>query len=81
MRTKDKYAPRTIDLDIILFDGRLLDPSLWLQAHRAVPVADLLPNYHSETGETLREAAARLKLSTDVRPRPDVTIPSHISTS
>ena len=79
VRTADKNAPRTIDLDIILFDGRLLDPSLWLHAHRAVPVAELMPNYRSETGETLSQAASRLAHSTDIRMRADVTIASQIS--
>ena len=44
-RTADKNAPRTIDLDIILFDDQLFEPQLWQFAHVAVPVAELLPDY------------------------------------
>ncbi|VAW37886.1 2-amino-4-hydroxy-6-hydroxymethyldihydropteridinepyrophosphokinase [hydrothermal vent metagenome] len=74
LRQPDKNAPRTIDLDIVLFndavceydggDGRLRpipDPDLLKFAHVAVPTADLLPNFpHPETGEPLREIAKRL---------------------
>ncbi len=74
VRTADKNAPRTIDLDIILFDGRLLDPSLWVHAHRAVPVSELLPQYRSETGETLQQAAKRLSQTTFIRLRDDLQL-------
>ncbi|MCU0522157.1 MAG: 2-amino-4-hydroxy-6-hydroxymethyldihydropteridine diphosphokinase [Anaerolineae bacterium] len=68
-RTADKNAPRTIDLDIALFNYAVLDigvrhipdPELVTRAHIAVPLADLAPYYvHPETGETLEEIAARL---------------------
>ncbi len=69
VRTSDKNAPRTIDLDIALFNYDVFemglrhvpDPDLQRYAHVAVPVADLAPYYvHPETGETLAEIAARL---------------------
>ena len=28
VRTRDKYLPRTIDLDIIIFDSEVVDPNL-----------------------------------------------------
>lgn len=40
----DKNAPRTIDLDIILFNEVLLDEDLWKFGHIALPVAELLPD-------------------------------------
>lgn len=72
-RTADKYAPRTIDLDIVLYDdvagdyipadGRprhIPDPDLLRYPHSAVPLAELLPAVeHPETGEPLRVIAAR----------------------
>jgi 2-amino-4-hydroxy-6-hydroxymethyldihydropteridine diphosphokinase len=60
VRTADKNAARPIDLDIIVFDGVTLDRTLWEHAHRAVPVADLLPELRSSRGETLQQAAQRL---------------------
>jgi 2-amino-4-hydroxy-6-hydroxymethyldihydropteridine diphosphokinase len=74
VRSADKNAPRSIDLDIIAFDGKLLDATVWQYAYRAVPVAELLPFYLSETGETLHDAALRLKRATHLRVRPDVLI-------
>ncbi len=72
VRTEDKNAARPIDLDIILFDQELMDPLLWQHAHRAVPVSELLPDYPSESGETLQEAAHRLSKSTTIQLRKDV---------
>ena len=73
VRTADKNAPRTIDIDIILVDEQLLEPALWTQAHIAVPVAELLPGYaNKETGETLESAAWRLARQTAIHPRPGI---------
>lgn len=73
-RTADKFAPRTIDLDIVLYDDeafdyipadgrprRIPDPDLLRYAHSAVPIAELLPGaIHPATGETFRTIAARI---------------------
>ena len=48
VRTEDKNASRTIDIDIILFDGKVIDPDLWQHVHRAVPVAELFPDIQSD---------------------------------
>lgn len=61
VRTADPNAPRTIDLDIIIFDGKLIEPSLWDYAHICVPVAELLPNFKNPlTGEILGSLAEKL---------------------
>jgi 2-amino-4-hydroxy-6-hydroxymethyldihydropteridine diphosphokinase len=75
VRTFNKYAPRTIDLDIVIFDGRLLESKLWTHAFVAMPVSELAPDFtHPETGENLRDAAARLASQTHIRIRPDVAL-------
>ncbi|OGO28363.1 MAG: 2-amino-4-hydroxy-6-hydroxymethyldihydropteridine diphosphokinase [Chloroflexi bacterium RBG_16_54_11] len=74
VRTADKNAPRPIDIDIILLNGKLLDSDLWLHAHRAVPVGELFPDYLSEAGEPLKDVARRLARSTPICLRPDVSI-------
>lgn len=43
-RTKDKNAPRTIDLDIIIFDDILLDQTIWSRVYIAIPLAELQPD-------------------------------------
>jgi 2-amino-4-hydroxy-6-hydroxymethyldihydropteridine diphosphokinase len=42
-RFPDKNAPRTIDIDIIIFDGEVIDNGLWNKFFITVPLADLLP--------------------------------------
>jgi 2-amino-4-hydroxy-6-hydroxymethyldihydropteridine diphosphokinase len=74
VRTADKNASRQIDIDIILFDGALLDPTLWQYAHRAVPVSELFPDYASEAGVALKDVARRLAQSTPLQIRKDVSI-------
>ncbi|HEY1409843.1 MAG TPA: 2-amino-4-hydroxy-6-hydroxymethyldihydropteridine diphosphokinase [Promineifilum sp.] len=86
VRTTDKYSPRTIDLDIVLYgdetrdytprDGRtrhIPDPDLLKFAHVALPVAELLPRtLHPETGESMTKIAARLRRK--AKSRQDATI-------
>jgi len=75
VRGADKFAPRPIDLDIILHGGRLLEPDLWRYAHLAVPLADLIPGYtHPVSGETLAQAAARLLPAAGFRLRAEVSL-------
>lgn len=74
VRTRDKNSPRTIDLDILLFDQQLLELNLWQSAYRAVPMAEVLPDYKSETGEFLKDAALRLAQTTSIWVRKDISI-------
>lgn len=69
VRVADKNAPRTIDLDIALFNHavqdagsrRIPDPDILKYPHVAVPLADLAPYYiHPETGQALAEIAEAL---------------------
>lgn len=70
----NKNAPRTIDLDISLWDDAAFDygekpwhvpePDILRFAHVAVPLAELAPDYvHPETGQTLAQIAAGLDSS------------------
>jgi 7,8-dihydro-6-hydroxymethylpterin-pyrophosphokinase len=75
VRTDDKNASRTIDIDIILFDGTLMDPDLWNHVHLALPVSELFPDYSSETGERLKDIARDLARSTPIQLRKDISVP------
>jgi len=64
VRSADKYAPRPIDLDIVLYDrfvgdiegSSVPDPELLCFAHIAVPCAEIAPHWvHPLTGKTLYE--------------------------
>ena len=74
----NKNAPRTIDVDISLWDHGVLDygakpwhipePDIIRFAHVAVPLAEIAPDYvHPETGQTLTQIAAALDSSSMVR--------------
>jgi 2-amino-4-hydroxy-6-hydroxymethyldihydropteridine diphosphokinase len=82
VRTEDKNAPRTIDLDIALFGDQVLDlgprhipdPDVLSYPHIVVPLADLAPTVrHPEDGRTLQEIAQSLPASGLVF-RPDVVL-------
>ncbi len=83
IRTADRYGPRSIDLDIVLFDSEVIqtplqvipDPEIALRPHLAVPLAELAPDHvHPETGETMREIAASLTGQGGISPRPDLDL-------
>src|SRR5262249_27642859 len=44
-RSSDKFAPRTIDIDIVLFDDVLTHAAFWKLAYMVVPLAELYPEY------------------------------------
>jgi 2-amino-4-hydroxy-6-hydroxymethyldihydropteridine diphosphokinase len=86
-RVRDPHnpnAPRTIDLDLALFDDAVLnighrripDPDILARPFLAVPLADLDPEFiHPETGEPLAAIAERTrKTGPALRARPDVNL-------
>jgi 2-amino-4-hydroxy-6-hydroxymethyldihydropteridine diphosphokinase len=66
VRTDDKNAPRTIDIDIIIYDTMLQDNTLFTYAHLAVPVAQILPSFVNERGESLQHRAFALQHSSAI---------------
>lgn len=81
VRTEDKYAARTIDLDLCLFDKLIIhspefelpDPGIFERAHLALPLADLDPGFkHPITDEALSEIANRIRPEAELTPRDDI---------
>lgn len=74
VRLHEKFIPRTIDLDILVFDGQVIDEEIWEQAHWAVPLAELLPSLARQPdGTLLKQVAQQLKESTPAMyPRAEV---------
>ena len=71
VRTDDKYAPRPMDLDIIVYNGIVIDANLWVRAYVALPVAELAPELrHPITGEKISKYAKRLQKDTFAVVRP-----------
>ena len=61
LRTEDKNAPRTIDLDIIIYDDIILDPNIWTRTHIALPMLEIAPNLtHPDSKKGLDEIASAL---------------------
>ena len=82
VRTQNKYAPRTLDLDLCILGNQVIegpeltlpDPELLNRAHLAVPMAELAPSFpHPTTGETLQSIADRLRPEASLKPRPELT--------
>lgn len=74
-RSADKYAPRTIDIDIVLFDGQLCDDKFWKQAFVVAPLAEIYPEYRdTTTQEKIIETATRLRQKVWMKIRPDVLV-------
>lgn len=83
IRQADKNAPRTIDIDLVLFNrqifkmghNRIPDPDIVERSFLAIPLAEIDPDYeHPETGQTLSAIAARFsKDRTEMVLRRDVS--------
>jgi dihydroneopterin aldolase/2-amino-4-hydroxy-6-hydroxymethyldihydropteridine diphosphokinase len=68
-RTADKYAPRTIDLDLILYDDLVVtadgltlpDPQIRERPFLAIPLCEVAPDLVlPDSGEPIRQVAAAL---------------------
>ena len=73
VRSENKYAPRTIDIDIILFDDQLYRDKFWEDAFVVIPLAEIYPEYRNLlTGQQITETAARLRQKVWMEARPEV---------
>jgi 2-amino-4-hydroxy-6-hydroxymethyldihydropteridine diphosphokinase len=82
LRSADKFAPRTIDIDLALYDdlagefsGRTLPhPDILQRAYAALPLAEISPEkLHPINGEPLKAIAGRLR-SAAIRRREGVSL-------
>ena len=62
VRYADKNAPRTIDLDIALFDDQPLNVDFWSYPFVVVPLAELIPKFsHPVSGEKLSRVSEQVQ--------------------
>jgi len=83
VRTEDKFAPRPIDIDIMLFNDQVLDvdnrhipdPEVLERPFVAIPLAEIAPDYrHPKTGQTLRDIAQGFTVTeAEMRLRPNLS--------
>ncbi|MDQ3006181.1 MAG: 2-amino-4-hydroxy-6-hydroxymethyldihydropteridine diphosphokinase [Chloroflexota bacterium] len=72
-RSEDKYIPRTMDIDIVLFDDQLQKDSFWNDAFVVIPLAEIYPEYqHPLTRESLTEISTQLREKVWMEARPEV---------
>jgi 2-amino-4-hydroxy-6-hydroxymethyldihydropteridine diphosphokinase len=72
-RSENKFAPRTIDIDIVLFDETPYNVDYWEFAFVIVPLAEIYPDYQNPlTQESITETATRLRQQVWVETRRDV---------
>ncbi len=83
VRSADKCAPRTIDLDLCLYGDVVLnteeltlpDPDIPVRAHLAIPFAEIARGFpYPGTGEPLGVLAERLRPSARLAVRPDIVL-------
>jgi 2-amino-4-hydroxy-6-hydroxymethyldihydropteridine diphosphokinase len=61
-RNENKFAPRTIDIDIVLFDDQPYNDKFWRYAFVIVPLAEIYPEYQNPlTQENIVQTATRLR--------------------
>ena len=61
VRSVNKNAPRTMDLDVVLFNSIVIDEKMWEQYFIALPLSELFPQMvEVKSGKSLREIAREL---------------------
>jgi 2-amino-4-hydroxy-6-hydroxymethyldihydropteridine diphosphokinase len=75
VRTQDKNADRTIDLDVLIYLSECLDDDLWEQAHIIIPAAEILPLYSNMiTGDSLSSLSEQFKRKVNFILRDDLQL-------
>ena len=73
VRSEDKYIPRTIDIDIILFDDQLQKDSFWNDAFVVIPLAEIYPEYQNPiTRQSITEISTLVREKVWMKARPEV---------
>jgi len=72
-RSENRYAPRTIDIDIVLFDEKPYNNKFWNYAFVIIPLAEIYPEYQNPiTHENITKTATRLCNQVWMETRPEV---------
>lgn len=61
-RTENRFAPRPMDIDIVVFDAFSCDDKYWDQAFVVIPLAEIDPDFQNPVRrETISDTATRLR--------------------
>jgi 2-amino-4-hydroxy-6-hydroxymethyldihydropteridine diphosphokinase len=73
VRNKNKFAPRTIDIDIVLFDEKPYNENFWKYAFVIIPLAEIYPDYRNPiVHEPIMNIATRLRQKVWMEARPGI---------
>jgi 2-amino-4-hydroxy-6-hydroxymethyldihydropteridine diphosphokinase len=73
VRSPDKNAPRTIDIDIIMVDGKPFNIDRWNNPFVVVPMSELAPELeHPIDHKKLAQVAERMSSQTWIKMRPEI---------
>jgi 2-amino-4-hydroxy-6-hydroxymethyldihydropteridine diphosphokinase len=74
VRTSDKNAPRTIDLDILIWNDQVIDSEIVNHPHLSVPVAEIYPGFKPYGGtKTIQEIASELNANMTLVNCPEIS--------
>ena len=72
-RSENRFAPRTIDIDIVIFDDKSCDDKYWEQAFVVIPLAEIYPTFQNPIShEPISETATRLRKNIWMEAHPDI---------
>jgi 2-amino-4-hydroxy-6-hydroxymethyldihydropteridine diphosphokinase len=79
VRTSDKNAPRTIDLDLLIVDNTVKEDRLWSLAYIVAPLSELEPCMKDpDSGDTIKDISSRLVQTCLCRIRKDLDWILHV---
>jgi 2-amino-4-hydroxy-6-hydroxymethyldihydropteridine diphosphokinase len=77
VRSENKNAPRTIDIDIVMADGDPVNLEFWNYAFIVVPMADIAPKLlHPITHKKMSTASRLLRSQVWIVQRSDASLPT-----
>ena len=72
-RSENRFAPRTMDIDIVVFDGESCEDKYWEQAFVVIPLAEIHPHFQNPVQrESVIKTATRLRQQLWIEARPNV---------
>jgi 2-amino-4-hydroxy-6-hydroxymethyldihydropteridine diphosphokinase len=81
-RSENRFAPRPMDIDIIVFDGMSCNDKYWEQHFVVIPLAEIEPNLQNPIHqEPVSETAARLRTGFWMEARRDILSQFNVNSS
>ena len=78
IRSSDMFAPRTIDIDLVMFDDVAHKEEYWNRAYFLIPLSQIEPEINNPLShETARQSTERIRSQSWIRERTDVMKQKH----